>query len=94
MLDTFKQKAIEYARNVVVEPDEHIDAVEAVAEDYYQGAVDMYDSIVSFVDVIDALPDTNEDVIVQLIDGNYAIASYCDDMWSVNNVVKWRKLHK
>ena len=39
-----KEDALAYARATVQDPDNHEDAVQAVAEDYFQGVIDAYES--------------------------------------------------
>lgn len=39
-----KEDALDYARATVQDPDNHEDAVQAVAEDYFQGVIDAYES--------------------------------------------------
>lgn len=39
-----KEDALAYARATVQDPDNHEDAVQAVADDYFQGVIDAYES--------------------------------------------------
>ena len=58
-----------------------------------QGAREMYVKLTTFVNVNDAVPANNYPVIAKLANDSYAVATFENDMWSVDNVVAWRKLH-
>lgn len=87
------QSARNYALGTVCDAEEHEDAVEAVIEDYMQGAREMYVKLTAFVNVNDAVPANNYPVIAKLANDSYAVATFENDMWSVDHVVAWRKLH-
>ena len=53
------QSARNYALGTVCDAEEHEDAVEAVIEDYIQGAREMYVKLTTFVNVNDAVPANN-----------------------------------
>ena len=87
------QSARNYALGAVCDAEEHEDAVEAVIEDYMQGAREMYVKLTTFVNVNDAVPANNYPVIAKLANDSYTIATFENDMWSVDHIVAWRKLH-
>jgi hypothetical protein len=87
------QSARNYALGTVCDAEEHEDAVDAVIEDYMQGAREMYVKLTTFVNVNDAVPTNNYPVIAKLANDSYAIATFENDMWSVDHIVAWRKLH-
>ena len=52
-----------------------------------QGAREMYVKLTAFVNVNDAVPANNYPVIAKLANDSYAVATFENDMWSVEHVV-------
>lgn len=41
-INTMESQGMEYAKKSVLDPDDHMDAVQAIADDYLEGAIDAW----------------------------------------------------